>query len=608
MTSNLDETPGLAEVPTDRPSTNGRDRLPDDDAVAYLRHIRSDMLVSRLYGKILPASLRSYLRRSTTPRLRRSLRQILRAILPVVAAAVNPIRSLSTVTKRRGTDIVIRKHKRAILATVVHDLRPLAAMRLNLELVRRSLDAYEVPYFLVRSNNAHRFRIAVPAGHRPAVLKALIAAAEQDALYVQRLQHKPDILPAKPRTLRRAVEDKYLRITRFQTEPTRCLVLGEAFGCELEFWGEVDHQLVAPSRNPCAVTIPRDADVVQVPASVLSQFSPDHEADQSTYPSRREFASPIYSDITFPIDVVYTWVNGSDPAWQQRRAAIEGNGYHPESANLARFVSHDELRYSLRSVHMHMPWIRNIYLVTDQQVPHWLAAEVPGLHVVDHHEIFTDTGMLPTFNSHAIETQLHHIDGLAEHFIYLNDDVCIGAPMIPNQFFLANGVSKFFPSTALVPFGEPTDGDIPSSAAGKNNRALIKREFGTLITHKMKHVAHALHRSVLYEIEERFVDAHRSTASNRLRDSTDISVTSSLHHYYAFHTGRAVPGSLRYAYYDLGAADTPIRLRDLLTKRNFHIFCVNATVDGNDSVQRTVLAPLLKAYFPVPSPFERPGA
>src|SRR5690606_15824466 len=140
---------------------------------------------------------------------------------------------------------------------------------------------------------------------------------------------------------------------------------------------------------------------------------------------------------------------------------------------------------------------------------------------------------------------------------------------------------------------DPTDSDIPSSAAGKNNRALIRREFGTLITHKMKHVAHALRRSVLYEIEDRFPDAHRSTASNRLRDSTDISVTSSLHHYYAFHTGRAVPGSIRYAYFDLGAKDTPIRLRDLLTKRNFHIFCVNATVDGNDSVQRTVLVPLL---------------
>lgn len=607
MTSNLDENPGLAEVPTDLPSANGHDQLPDGDAAAYLRHIRSDMLVSRLYGKILPASLRTYLRRSTTPRLRRSLRQFLRTILPAVAAAVDPIRSLSLVSKRHGNDIVIRKHKRAILAAVVPDLRPLSAMRLNLELVRRSLDAHEVPYFLARSTNAHRFRIAVPAGHRPAVLQALIAAAKQDALYVQRIQHKADILPAKPRILRRTVEDQHLRITRFQTEPTRCLVLGDAFGCEIEFWDEVDDELVAPNRNPCTVSVPRDANVVQVRESVLSQFSPDHD-DQPTYPSRQGFASRIYSDISFPIDVVYTWVNGSDPAWQQRRAAIEGNGYHPESANLARFVSHDELRYSLRSVYMHMPWVRNIYLVTDQQVPHWLAAEAPGLHVVDHREIFADRSLLPTFNSHAIETQLHHIDGLAEHFIYLNDDVCIGAPVIPSQFFLANGISKFFPSTALVPFGDPTDSDIPSSAAGKNNRALIRREFGTLITHKMKHVAHALRRSVLYEIEDRFPDAHRSTASNRLRDSTDISVTSSLHHYYAFHTGRAVPGSIRYAYFDLGAKDTPIRLRDLLTKRNFHIFCVNATVDGNDSVQRTVLVPLLKAYFPVPSPFERVGA
>lgn len=608
MPSNLDETPGLAEIQEDPLKANGPDRAPEDDAVAYMRHIRSEMLVNRLYGKILPSPLRSYLRRSTTPRLRRALRRILHTTLPATAAAIDSIRSLRLMARRRDTDLVIRKHKRAILATVVHDLRPLSAMRLNLELVRRSLDAYDVPYFLVRSSNPHRFRVAVPESHRPKVLQALTAAAKRDALYVQRTQHNMDVRPAKPRTLRRAVEDQHLRITRFQTEPTRSLVIGEGFGCEIEFWDEVGHELVAPTKNPCTVTVPREAEPVQVPESVLSPFSPSHDARQPTYPSRPGFASPIYSDITFPIDVVYTWVDGSDPAWQRRRAAVEGNGYHPESANLARFVSHDELRYSLRSVYMNMPWIRNIYLVTDQQVPHWLATDVPGLHVVDHRDIFADTKMLPVFNSHAIETQLHHIDGLAEHFIYLNDDVCIGAPVTPNQFFLANGISKFFPSTALVPFGEPADIDIPSSAAGKNNRVLIEREFGTLLTHKMKHVAHALQRSVLYEIEERFADAHRTTASNRLRDSTDISVTSSLHHYYAFHRSRAVPGSLRYAYFDLGAVDTPSRLRNLLARRNYHIFCVNATVDGNDSVQRRVLVPLLKAYFPVPSPYERVAA
>ena len=39
--------------------------------------------------------------------------------------------------------------------------------------------------------------------------------------------------------------------------------------------------------------------------------------------------------------------------------------------------------------------------------------------MVSHKEIFADPGVLPVFNSHAIESQLHHIDGLADPKAYL---------------------------------------------------------------------------------------------------------------------------------------------------------------------------------------------
>lgn len=610
--TNLDEAAGVVESPASPLGSNGHPQQSTDGA-NYMRQIHTDMLVNRLYGRILPPNLRAYLRRSTTPRLRLALRRSVRAILSASTAATEPMRTLPLVTKRSDGDIVIRHSGRPVIAAKIRNLTPVSAKRLNLDIVCRSFDAFGVQYFVVRSQSALRFRVAVPSAHREQAKDALVNASRKQSFYVQRTYEntrtKSATEPrlATPRSLRHALADSDFRIIRFQTDPTRCLVLSENYGCEIEFWDEQDADLVAPRKNPCTTSVPQNASSISVPESILTPFSPRHDSSQPLYPTRQGFDVPIYSDITFPIDVVYTWVDGNDPEWQRRRAAISGNGYHPEAANLARFISHDELRYSLRSVKMNMPWVRNIYLVTDQQVPAWLNVNVPGLRVVDHREIFSDRDFLPTFNSHAIETQLHHVDGLAEHFIYLNDDVCIGAPMTPDQYFLANGIAKFFPSTALVPFGEPHDGDIPSSAAGKNNRKLIAQEFGTVLTHKMKHVAHALRRSILFEIEERFDAAHRATAASRLRDSTDISVTSSLHHYYAFHTGRAVPGSLRYAYFDLGAEDTPSRLRDLLARRNFHIFCLNATTDGHDEVQRNLMIPLLEAYFPVPSPYELPA-
>ena len=102
-----------------------------------------------------------------------------------------------------------------------------------------------------------------------------------------------------------------------------------------------------------------------------------------------------------------------------------------ESSGQARFVSRDELRYSFRSIHLFAPWVRKIHLVTAGQVPE-LARPVdhPQVAVVDHSAILP-ADALPTFNSHAIESALHRLPDLAEHFVYLNDDFFLGRPLGP---------------------------------------------------------------------------------------------------------------------------------------------------------------------------------
>lgn len=321
------------------------------------------------------------------------------------------------------------------------------------------------------------------------------------------------------------------------------------------------------------------------------------------------FAARHPDDVCFPVDAVYTWVDGADPAWLRRRAAAEGRAYHVEAANAARYANRDELRYSLRSLHQFAPWVRTVYLVTDDQVPGWLDTDHPRIRVVSHREIFADGRLLPTFNSHAIESQLHHIDGLAEHFLYLNDDVFLGRLTSPQLFFVPNGLSRFFLSKAHIPQGQPQDGDVPVSVAGKNNREVLAERFGAVISQKSKHVPHALRRSVLYEIEKEFGERHRRTAGNRFRSLDDLSVTSSLHHHYAYLTGRAVPGELHYDYFDLAHANTEARLGRLLTARNRDTFCVNDTVSDADEAgaQDRLVRAFLQEYFPFRSPFERDG-
>ncbi|WP_412033053.1 stealth family protein [Nitratireductor aquimarinus] len=153
----------------------------------------------------------------------------------------------------------------------------------------------------------------------------------------------------------------------------------------------------------------------------------------------------------FPIDVVYTWVDDGDPNWLSQKEHYSGKSQkssrsdHPE-----RFRNRDELKYSLRSLELYAPFVRNIYIVTADQAPDWLDIHHPQIKLISHSQIYRSSKDLPTFNSSSIETQLHHIEGLSEHFLYFNDDFMLGAFCTPDDFFLPNGSIKFFPSEQVA--------------------------------------------------------------------------------------------------------------------------------------------------------------
>ncbi|XP_028256463.1 N-acetylglucosamine-1-phosphotransferase subunits alpha/beta [Parambassis ranga] len=106
-----------------------------------------------------------------------------------------------------------------------------------------------------------------------------------------------------------------------------------------------------------------------------------------------------------------------------------------EDVSASRFEDNEELRYSLRSVERHAPWVRHIFIVTNGQIPSWLNLDNPRVSVVSHQDIFLNHSHLPTFSSPAIETHIHRIPGLSQKFIYLNDDVMFGKDVWPDDFY-----------------------------------------------------------------------------------------------------------------------------------------------------------------------------
>lgn len=135
------------------------------------------------------------------------------------------------------------------------------------------------------------------------------------------------------------------------------------------------------------------------------------------------------------IDFVVTWVNMDDPQWQEEFLRYSSNkGNSRNGVSKARFRDYGFLKYWFRGVEKFAPWVRTIHFVTSGQKPEWLDENNPKIHLV-HHRDFIPEEFLPTYNSVVIERYMYRIPGLAEHFVYFNDDFFITRPITPERFF-----------------------------------------------------------------------------------------------------------------------------------------------------------------------------
>lgn len=150
----------------------------------------------------------------------------------------------------------------------------------------------------------------------------------------------------------------------------------------------------------------------------------------------------------FPIDLVVTWVDGSDLRHKAKRKKFsEGNGdvHFDDIGGETRFKSVGEIYYCVASYVKFAPYIRKIFIVTDAQDPkvedflkqYFHEDQIPEIEIVDHRVIFKGyESFLPVFNSLAIETMLWRIPDLSEHYIYSNDDVMLVRPTTVEDFFV----------------------------------------------------------------------------------------------------------------------------------------------------------------------------
>jgi hypothetical protein len=494
-------------------------------------------------------------------------------------------------------DVVVRK---GVARLVNATLTPHQALVDDLLFIGDVLNEAGIEFLLVRGND-ERPVIAVDQSLKSKLTEVLARACEDEPLYSKTIDSKARPVLVGSGELSPKRKARIFRLYRPRIEPVGGLSYGASTGVELQLWRFGEEFIDCPVENSLTRRLlPRSEDV----RATVDLYG-------RTWNTLRGMFDPHASDVRFDIDIVFSWVDGADVEFQRARAKrmrsyVVGEGDDSE----ARFRQIDELKYALRSVYLFAPWVRKIFIVTDSPRPSWLD-EHPSVQVVRSEEFFTDPDALPTHNSQAVESQLQHIEGLSEHFLYSNDDMFFGRPVQPSMFFSPGGVTKFIEAQTRIGLGESDPGRSGFENAARVNRSLLTKRFDRLITRHLEHAAAPLRKSVLLELEREFPEDFARTQRSQFRSATDISVTNSLYHYYALMTGRAVQqDNAKVRYVDTTARSALNSLPGMLKDREFDLFCLNdgSFPEVSAEERASIVVDFLERYFPIRAPWEKPAA
>ena len=304
-----------------------------------------------------------------------------------------------------------------------------------------------------------------------------------------------------------------------------------------------------------------------------------------------------------PIDFVIPWVDGSDPQWRAEhdlwRAKERGDGLLRWTDGVQRYREWGLLKYWFRGVEKFAPWVNRIHFITWGHLPPWLNVNHPKLHIVNHRDYIPEK-WLPTFSSRCIELNIHRIDGLADQFVYFNDDMYLTAPVKPTDFFrggLPCDTAIISPIYLKQNGPRPEINDLYAINGAFRKRDVLLRHplkwfsprYGVSLFRTLTQLPYGLftgfyitHAPVSY-LKETWEAAWRtwpefleSACANRFRNATDVNQW--LLQYLQFCTGRFSPRSPGFSAMYEGAHLVKRAVSDIRSGRH-RIICWNDSAD-----------------------------
>lgn len=335
----------------------------------------------------------------------------------------------------------------------------------------------------------------------------------------------------------------------------------------------------------------------------------------------------------YNIDFVVSWMNPYDDNWRKQKAkywAIEINDPEYDYNQVARFRDWDNLQFWFRGVEKFAPWVRKIYFVTWDTVPAWLNVKNPKIEVIRDAEIVPE-GYAPCFSPNPIETNLHRIPGLSEHFVFFNDDMFLLKPVEKSDFFV-NGLPREmgvaytlvnnihndpFQHMLLTMTGIINGFFDKKDVQRKNRKKWInpiygKQNVNTLSTWynhgfsgiMIPHLPSSMRKSTYEEVWEKIPEQLLKTASHRFRNPTDV--TQYIFRYWAICKGEFEPTNVfSYGKEFFMNDDTLPELCTIIEQQACKMICINDSKNiRNFEICRDKVKAALELILPQKSEFE----
>ncbi len=310
------------------------------------------------------------------------------------------------------------------------------------------------------------------------------------------------------------------------------------------------------------------------------------------------------------IDAVITWVDGADPAHRARLDAwlAQCGKSRPTAADNTRFNDAGEIDWCIRSILQFAPWFRKIHIVVDGQTPAILerlrnSEYADRFNIVDHHEIFAGFEQhLPTFNSRSIITMLWRIEGLAENFVYFNDDMFLLREVKPEDFFrdgkvVQRGLWRMQAgmtwASRLLNALKRLRGSRDQKVGNLESQQLSARIAGFEDRYyRLFHNPYPMRRSTLRSFFAKHPDLLASNCSHRLRSNEQFKTEAVATHLEFLNNGAIVDNSLHVVQLK-PSEQLPARVRGKIHKADSDsraaFVCVQSLELAPESVQREIV-------------------